>query len=57
MLASKDESTELISEYSKAIQSNNIGGHVETYGTMWHGWMGARANLEEEHSRAEYIRG
>jgi dienelactone hydrolase len=30
---------------------------VETYGTMHHGWMGARAKLQEEANLKEYTRG
>ncbi|PYH98114.1 2-dehydropantoate 2-reductase [Aspergillus ellipticus CBS 707.79] len=57
VLASKDEPADLIKAYSEIIGSNQAGGHVETYETMWHGWMGARANLEGEESLAEYKRG
>lgn len=32
-------------------------GVVETYDGMFHGWMGARAKLEEEKYRKEYERG
>lgn len=33
-------------------------GYVETYGPpMFHGWMGARANLQDETNRKEYERG
>lgn len=57
VLASKDESPDAIQGYARIIDSNGIGGQVETYGSMWHGWMGARANLDDDHSRAEYTRG
>ncbi|KAL3450490.1 hypothetical protein BJX65DRAFT_305328 [Aspergillus insuetus] len=57
VLASKDEPADVVEEYSKIISSNGVGGKVETYSTMWHGWMGARANLEDEHAYAEYTRG
>lgn len=30
---------------------------VETYATMHHGWMGARANLNNEENLKEYKRG
>ncbi|CAL5868427.1 uncharacterized protein PFLUO_LOCUS2652 [Penicillium psychrofluorescens] len=57
VLASKDEPAEAIAGYAEVIGSNATGGHVETYSTMWHGWMGARANLQKEDSCAEYTRG
>ncbi|KAJ6145514.1 alpha/beta-hydrolase [Penicillium chermesinum] len=57
VLASKDEPADVVKEYSQIISGNGIGGHVETYSSMWHGWMGARAQLEDEHGCAEYIRG
>lgn len=57
VLASKDEPANAVKDYTEIIPNNGFGGHVETYTTMWHGWMGARANLDEKHSAAEYIRG
>ncbi|KAE8350157.1 ketopantoate reductase PanE/ApbA C terminal-domain-containing protein [Aspergillus coremiiformis] len=57
VLASKDEPPEEIRGYAEVISKNGVGGHVETYNTMWHGWMGARANLDREESNAEYRRG
>ncbi|PYH81341.1 hypothetical protein BO82DRAFT_432681 [Aspergillus uvarum CBS 121591] len=57
VLASKDEPAEVVEAYAKTIAENGLGGHVETYSTMWHGWMGARANLDGEESLAEYKRG
>jgi uncharacterized LabA/DUF88 family protein len=57
VLASKDELLEAVAGYAKTIESNSKGGIVETYPTMWHGWMGARADLDREESRAEYTRG
>ncbi|RAL03163.1 uncharacterized protein BO80DRAFT_470820 [Aspergillus ibericus CBS 121593] len=56
VLASKDEPVDAVKAYSEIIASNGIGGHVETYTTMWHGWMGARANLTVEEGSAEYKR-
>ncbi|PWY87403.1 alpha/beta-hydrolase [Aspergillus heteromorphus CBS 117.55] len=57
VLASKDEPADVVKAYSEIIAGNGVGGHVETYEKMWHGWMGARANLEGEESLAEYKRG
>ncbi|KAJ5690924.1 alpha/beta-hydrolase [Penicillium malachiteum] len=56
VLASKDEPADVVGGYAETISSGK-GGYVETYSSMWHGWMGARANLEQEESRAEYVRG
>ncbi|KAJ5640252.1 uncharacterized protein N7484_008114 [Penicillium longicatenatum] len=56
VLASKDEPAIMVGEYASVI-ANGKGGLVEIYSSMWHGWMGARANLEREESRAEYTRG
>jgi dienelactone hydrolase len=55
-LASKDEDKDVVAGYAKALETNP-GSVVETYATMFHGWMGARANLEDEENRAEYERG
>lgn len=57
VLASKDEPADVVNHYTDILARNGIGGHVETYTTMWHGWMGARARLDEKESSAEYIRG
>jgi dienelactone hydrolase len=57
VLASKDEPASAVAAYADIIAENGTGGHVETYPTMWHGWMGARADLAAEASRAEYTRG
>ncbi|CAG8092610.1 unnamed protein product [Penicillium salamii] len=57
VLASKDEPAEAVAGYAKTIESSSQGGAVETYSNMWHGWMSARADLDGEESRAEYIRG
>jgi hypothetical protein len=40
VLASKDEPADAVTGYTRVIESNESGGHVETYATMWHGWMG-----------------
>lgn len=57
MLASKNEPAQTVAGYAEVIASNANGEHVETYITMWHGWMGACANLEKEEGLAEYTRG
>lgn len=57
VLASKDEPAEEVAKYTAILAQHGKEGHVETYDTMWHGWMGARADLERDDARAEYIRG
>ncbi|PYH49359.1 dienelactone hydrolase [Aspergillus saccharolyticus JOP 1030-1] len=57
VLASKDEPADVVEAYAKTIAEKGLGGHVETYTTSIHGWMGARADLESENSLAEYKRG
>ncbi|KAK9429341.1 dienelactone hydrolase [Lipomyces doorenjongii] len=57
VLASKDEPADVVADYKEVIESNGKGGFVETYSTMHHGWMGARADLEDEANLKEYIRG
>ncbi|GLI79450.1 hypothetical protein PoHVEF18_007785 [Penicillium ochrochloron] len=57
VLASKDEPADAIAGYADFFAKSGKEGYVETYSKMWHGWMGARADLEQEESRAEYARG
>jgi dienelactone hydrolase len=57
VLASRDEPADVVAAYADIVAKNGKGGHVETYSTMWHGWMGARADLNAEAGRAEYTRG
>ncbi|KAJ5378223.1 uncharacterized protein N7496_005632 [Penicillium cataractarum] len=56
VLASKDEPADAIAGYADLFAKEKEG-YIETYSTMWHGWMGARANLEQEESQAQYARG
>ena len=57
-LFSKEDGTpELMEEYGKAIESNNKDNVVEKYGTMHHGWMGGRADLENKENEKEFERG
>ncbi|KAJ5152560.1 uncharacterized protein N7482_009038 [Penicillium canariense] len=57
VLASKDEPVDAVADYTDLLSKNDKTGLVETYSTMWHGWMGAWADLEKEESQAEYARG
>lgn len=54
LLASKDEDAEDVKKYEAALPGPK---HVETFGDQVHGWMAARADLEDDHVRAEYKRG
>lgn len=47
----------MVKEYAKVLDSEGKIGHVETYETMFHGWMGARANLEDAENEKEFERG
>lgn len=44
-------------EYWEALEKNNKENVVEKYGDMHHGWMGARANLEDKENLKEFERG
>lgn len=55
-LASKDENKDVVDRY-KMILARSSGSIVDTFDTMFHGWMGARANLNNDENRIEYERG
>ncbi|KAL2861240.1 uncharacterized protein BJX67DRAFT_375473 [Aspergillus lucknowensis] len=57
ILASKKEPEDVLQAYSELIAAKDVGGFVEMYRDMWHGWMGARADLKKERSLKEYTRG
>jgi len=57
VLASKGEDAAIVAEYKDILEGEGKNGVVETYGTQEHGWMGARANFEDEENLKEYIRG
>jgi dienelactone hydrolase len=54
VLASKDEDPAAVKGYQENLKVPN---HVETFSTQIHGWMAARANLEDPEVRKEYERG
>ncbi|KAI1097549.1 alpha/beta-hydrolase [Jackrogersella minutella] len=56
-LASPKEPAEIVALYKQILGNPGKTGVVETYESMFHGWMGARANLEDEENRSEYERG
>lgn len=53
-LASYNEPADVVKEYAKVLDSEGKIGHVEIYETMFHGWMGARANLEDAENEKEF---
>jgi len=54
MLPSKDENKEDVEKWEKNIKTPHI---VEWFPTQVHGWMAARADLENEEVKKEYERG
>jgi len=54
VLASKEEPAEDVKKYDEALK---VKKHVETFPTQIHGWMSARADLEDEEVLKEYERG
>jgi len=54
MLASGDESADDVKKFEANLKGDK---HVEIFGDQIHGWMAARANLEEERVKGEYERG
>ncbi|KAI1781534.1 alpha/beta-hydrolase [Hypoxylon cercidicola] len=56
-LASPGEPPEAVEKYKEILAKPGKIGVVETYTDMFHGWMGARANLGDEKNKSEYERG
>ncbi|OIW33236.1 hypothetical protein CONLIGDRAFT_640383 [Coniochaeta ligniaria NRRL 30616] len=56
-LASPGEPADVVAKVKEILSKPGKIGYVETYGTMFHGWMGARANLKDEANLKEYERG
>ncbi|KAL1965236.1 hypothetical protein VTN77DRAFT_5990 [Rasamsonia byssochlamydoides] len=54
VLASKDEKPDDVKAYKENL---TVPNHVETFPTQIHGWMAARANLDDPEVRKEYERG
>jgi dienelactone hydrolase len=57
VLASPGEPADVVNEYAEIFKSGDQVGEVETYHTMFHGWMGARANLQNLENAKEFERG
>jgi hypothetical protein len=43
--------------YKAVFAEGSLGSVADTYPTMHHGWMGARADLEDAENKKEYERG
>jgi dienelactone hydrolase len=56
-LASKDEDKNVVAGYATTLADSSPGSVVETYANMFHGWMGTRANLDDEENRVAYETG
>ena len=56
MLASKDENSKEVTEFEQALPAMT-DRHVEIFDSQIHGWMSARADLEDGTVRKEYERG
>jgi dienelactone hydrolase len=54
LLASKEEPDEPVKKFEDALQ---VAKHVETFKDQIHGWMAARADLEDARVKEEYERG
>ncbi len=56
-LASPGEPADVVAQYKEILSRPGKVGEVETYESMFHGWMGARANLSDDNNIKEYERG
>ncbi len=56
LFSPEDGTPEVVKAYIDALQAKKEN-EIETYDTMFHGWMGARANLEDEKNLKEFERG
>lgn len=54
LLASKDEPVDDVKKFEERLR---VPKHVETFGDQIHGWMAARADLEDARVKEEYERG
>ncbi|EOO04129.1 putative dienelactone hydrolase family protein [Phaeoacremonium minimum UCRPA7] len=57
LLASPGEPADVVAKYKEILSQPGKVGHVETYGDMFHGWMGARAKLNDETNARQYEKG
>ncbi len=56
-LASPGEAAEVVKQYADILGGEGKIGEVETYSSMFHGWMGARSNLQDAENMKEFERG
>jgi dienelactone hydrolase len=54
VLASKEEPADKVKEFEDAL---SVPNHVEIFDDQIHGWMAARADLEDARVKEEYTRG
>jgi dienelactone hydrolase len=54
MLPSMEEDADAVDKFEKTLK---VPHHVETFSDQVHGWMAARADLEDDRVREEYVRG
>ncbi|KAH8704137.1 dienelactone hydrolase [Talaromyces proteolyticus] len=58
VLASKDEDASTTAAYKVALEERaGLDSYVDTYSTQHHGWMGARADLDDAENKKEFERG
>jgi len=57
LLASKDEDRATVNKIAEYLNAKNDESKVEIYSENIHGWMGARANLENGDERLSYEEG
>jgi len=57
LFSPEDGTPDVVKEYAEVLKAEGKTNEVETYGSMFHGWMGARANLENEENAKEFERG
>jgi len=57
LAAPQDNKGGAIDAYREVFSQKGGLGEVETYPTMFHGWMGGRAKLEDAENAKEFERG
>lgn len=58
VLASGEESKEEIAAYKEALETKkDIPSEIDLYDSQVHGWMGARADFNDEENKKEFERG
>ena len=57
LFSSEDGTPEAVEAYHAALDKNPHDNLIEKFGNMHHGWMGAKANLDDEANAKEFQRG